>query len=168
MCSYAVVVRIVQQPGFLLNIVIPRYPWGFASLTPCMSKTVNSQVPCVKWHSVCTEPIQPFPSPGDRPSPGIKPRPPALQADSLPPELPGIPAYTHLLAILRIVMCMYSSWPQVATLSPSSPRFLSQSYFSQGVIHCSILLISSSNPMEVILLLGVQFFLWLLIIPNPM
>jgi len=32
----------------------------------------------------------PFPSPGDLPNPGIKPRSPALQADSLPPEPPGI------------------------------------------------------------------------------
>jgi hypothetical protein len=31
----------------------------------------------------------PFPSPGDLSNPGIKPRSPALQADSLPPELPG-------------------------------------------------------------------------------
>ena len=29
----------------------------------------------------------PFPSPGDLPDPGIKPRPTALQADSLPTEL---------------------------------------------------------------------------------
>ena len=33
----------------------------------------------------------PFPSPGDLPNPGIKPRPPALQADSLPAEPPGKP-----------------------------------------------------------------------------
>ena len=32
----------------------------------------------------------PFPSPGDRPDPGIKPRSPALQADALPSEPPGI------------------------------------------------------------------------------
>ena len=31
----------------------------------------------------------PFPSPGDLPNPGIKPRFPALQADSLPTELHG-------------------------------------------------------------------------------
>ena len=31
----------------------------------------------------------PFPSPGDLPNPGIKPRSPALQADTLPSELPG-------------------------------------------------------------------------------
>ena len=32
----------------------------------------------------------PFPSPGDISDPGIKPGPPALQADFLPSELPGI------------------------------------------------------------------------------
>ena len=31
----------------------------------------------------------PFPSPGDLPNPGIKPRSPALQADSLPSEPQG-------------------------------------------------------------------------------
>ena len=31
----------------------------------------------------------PFPSPGDLPDPGIEPRSPALQADSLPSEPPG-------------------------------------------------------------------------------
>ena len=34
---------------------------------------------------------QPFLSPGDLPNPGIKPRSPALQADSLPAEPPGKP-----------------------------------------------------------------------------
>ena len=33
----------------------------------------------------------PFPTPGDLPNPGIEPRSPALQADSLPSELPGKP-----------------------------------------------------------------------------
>ena len=32
-----------------------------------------------------------FPSPGDRPNPGIEPRSPALQADALPSEPPGKP-----------------------------------------------------------------------------
>ena len=31
----------------------------------------------------------PCPSPGDLPDPGLEPRSPALQADALPPELPG-------------------------------------------------------------------------------
>ena len=33
----------------------------------------------------------PFPSPGDLPDPGIEPRSPVLQADSLPAEPPGKP-----------------------------------------------------------------------------
>ena len=33
----------------------------------------------------------PFSSPGDLPEPGIEPGSPALQADSLPPVLPGKP-----------------------------------------------------------------------------
>ena len=32
---------------------------------------------------------QPFPSPGELPNPGIKPRSPTLQVDSLPAESPG-------------------------------------------------------------------------------
>ena len=32
-----------------------------------------------------------FPSPGDLPNPGIEPRSPALQVDSLPSEPPGKP-----------------------------------------------------------------------------
>ena len=35
--------------------------------------------------------LEPFPSPGDLPNPGIKPRSPTLQADSLPAESPGKP-----------------------------------------------------------------------------
>ena len=40
----------------------------------------------------------PFPSPGDFPDPGIKPRSPTLQADALPSELPG----TIIIPILQI------------------------------------------------------------------
>ena len=36
----------------------------------------------------------PFPSPGDLPKPGIQPRSPALQVDSLPAEPPGKPKNT--------------------------------------------------------------------------
>ena len=37
---------------------------------------------------------QPFPSPGDLPNSGIKPRSPTLQVDSLPTEPPGKPKNT--------------------------------------------------------------------------
>ena len=52
----------------------------------------------------------PFPSPGDLPSPGIKPRSPALQEDSLPTEPPGKPKNTGVGSI--------STTGEVATLSP--------------------------------------------------
>ena len=63
----------------------------------------------------------PFPSPQDIPDPGIKPRSPTLQVDSLPSEPPGKPysllqdiEYSSLyyvakschLSILYIVLCM--------------------------------------------------------------
>ena len=37
---------------------------------------------------------EPFPSPGDLPNPGIEPRSPTLQADSLPAEPQGKPKNT--------------------------------------------------------------------------
>ena len=44
-----------------------------------------------------------FPSLEDLPHPGIKPRSPELQADSLPTELPGKPNYSMLGIILRFM-----------------------------------------------------------------
>ena len=41
----------------------------------------------------------PFPSPGDLPDPGIKPKSPALQADALTSEPPGKPLIIVLNAI---------------------------------------------------------------------
>ena len=38
----------------------------------------------------------PFPSPGDLPNPGIEPRSPALQPNSLPTELRGKPIYIYI------------------------------------------------------------------------
>ena len=55
------------------------------------------------WAVACQDPLSmgfsrqeywsglPFPSPGDLPNPGIEPRSPELQADSLPMELQGKP-----------------------------------------------------------------------------
>ena len=39
-----------------------------------------------------------IPSPGDLPNPGIKPRSPAWQADTLPPEPPGEPTKSYVSA----------------------------------------------------------------------
>ena len=41
----------------------------------------------------------PLPSPGDLPNPGIKPRSPALQADSLPSETPAKPLETGKVTV---------------------------------------------------------------------
>ena len=55
----------------------------------------------------------PFPSPGDLPNPGIKPRFPALQADSLPADPPGKPKNTRVgsLSLLqRIFLTQELNW----------------------------------------------------------
>ena len=54
---------------------------------------------------------EPFPSPGDHPKSGIKPRSPALQVDSLPAEPPGKPILiknniNHLNLICRHLRTM--------------------------------------------------------------
>ena len=56
---------------------------------------------------------QPFPSPGDLPNPGIKPRVPALQADSLLAEPQGKPKNTEVgsLSLLQqIFPTQASNW----------------------------------------------------------
>ena len=45
----------------------------------------------------------PFLSPGDLPDPGIEPKSPALQADSLPSGLPGKLILTSLLFLIAYV-----------------------------------------------------------------
>ena len=44
----------------------------------------------------------PFPSPGDLPDPGIKPRSSTLQADSLPSESPEKPQFQNLIKCLVV------------------------------------------------------------------
>ena len=44
----------------------------------------------------------PFPSRGDLPDPGIDPRAPALQADSLPSEPPGKPGKIYMVRSILI------------------------------------------------------------------
>ena len=75
-------------------LILPDFNVKVKSLSPvrlfATLWTVANQAPPSKgfsrqeyWHGL------PFPSPGDLPHPGIKPRPSALQADSLPSEPPG-------------------------------------------------------------------------------
>ena len=51
----------------------------------------------------------PFPSPGDRPNPGFKPRSPTLQVDSLPTETPGNIFHYNLAYVLEKAMAPHSS-----------------------------------------------------------
>ena len=75
--------------------------WLFA--TPWTVQSLEFFRPryCSRW---------PFPSPGDLPNPGIEPRSPALQADSLPAEPPGKHAtyrcasYRDILRILLMIL----------------------------------------------------------------
>ena len=67
----------------------------------------------------------PCPPPGDLPNPGIKPRSPALQADSLPSELPGKPMHGLCIDILR-----GSSFPV------SCRRVSADTIFMSGVFIC--------------------------------
>ena len=60
----------------------------------------------------------PFPSPGDLPNPGIKPRSPAVQTDSLPAETPGKPKNTGVGSL---------SLPQWIFPTQES---------NQGLLHC--------------------------------
>ena len=49
----------------------------------------------------------PFPSPGDLPDPGIEPRSPTLQADSLPSESPKILTQCYSNNGLRMLLILY-------------------------------------------------------------
>ena len=78
--------------------------------------------PCTIWSMEFSRPEywsgSPLPSPGDCLNPGIKPRPPAVQADSLPAEPQGKPKNTG-----------------VGSLSFLQQIFLTQE-LNQGLLHC--------------------------------
>ena len=57
----------------------------------------------------------PFPSPGDLPNPGIEPRSPVLQADSLPAEPQGKPLVCAENAVNSLVMLGQDFIPAVQT-----------------------------------------------------
>ena len=66
-------------------------PWTVACQTPLSMEFSRQEY----WSGL------PFPSPGDLPHPGIKPRSPALQEDSLPSEPPGKPLGSWVINIFN-------------------------------------------------------------------
>ena len=65
----------------------------------------------------------PFPSPGDLPNPGIEPRSPALQADSLPAEPQGKPPQVTYIYIYIYTQKKSDYWVQVLALPPLTGIF---------------------------------------------
>ena len=65
--------------------------------TPCNSIDQSLEFSRSEYWSV-----QPFPSPGSLPNPGIKPRSPTLQSGSLPAEPPGKPKNTGVGSLLLL------------------------------------------------------------------
>ena len=80
----------------------------------------NLQAKVLEW-------VAPFPSPGDLPNPGIKPRSPTLQADSLPAEPQGKPKITggSSLSLLQGIFLTLAS--------------------NQGLLHCRWILYQLSH-----------------------
>ena len=71
----------------------------------------------------------PFPSPGDLPDPGIEPKPPALQADSLPSEPPGklrlwvLVTVKSLFSLFSGRCCTFSSSHNLRARIPPLPMW---------------------------------------------
>ena len=80
-----------------------------------------------------------FPSPGDLPNPGIKPRSPTLQADSLPAEPKGKPKNTR-----------------VGSLSLFQGIFPIQES-KQGLLHCRWIL----NQLSYLGSLDIHYYIWI-------
>ena len=73
----------------------------------------------------------PFPSPGDRPDPGIKPRSPTLQADSLPSEPQSAPG----LVFADCIECLHL-WLQIYNQSDFSVDHLAMAMCR--VVFCGV------------------------------
>ena len=87
------------------------------------------------------------PSPGDLPNPGIEPRPPALQADSLPAEPLGKPKNTGM-----------------GSLSLLQQNFPTQE-LNLGLLHCRQILYHLSHQ-GIIELQGKETVFWVLSTPD--
>ena len=87
--SFVSIHAIEKKVKSLSHVGLFATPWTVACQAP-PSRASSRQV---YWSGL------PFPSPGDLPNPGIKPRYPALQADSLPSELSGKPKMGGIIPV---------------------------------------------------------------------
>ena len=78
-CIYIYIVKLLSHVCLLVT------PWTVAHQAPPSMEFSRQEY----WSGL------PFPSPGDLPDPGVKPGSPALQADALPSEPPGISLYIY-------------------------------------------------------------------------
>ena len=106
----------------------------------------------------------PFPSPGDLPNPGIKPRSPASQANSLPAEPQGKPVFSNVkifLIVNAVTWLKIGTCKGLAKISP--PTFLSSHWVPPKGSHhsaplsCTLCIVScysgpksflTRNPMD--------------------
>ena len=98
-----------------------------------------------------------FPSPGHLPNPGIKPRSPALQIDSLPSEPPGKHGITQFSSVQSLSRVQLFATPWTVACQASLPITNSQSLLnsmsielvmisSHLILCCSLLLPPSIFP----------------------
>ena len=85
----------------------------------------------------------PFPSPGDLPNPGIEPRSPALQVDSLPSEPPGTPCVLQVFKSYNYVE--WNALTKERSQGPGRPNLHLDSWTQQSVMHTTAQLSASSR-----------------------
>ena len=101
--------------------------------------------------------VLPFPSPGDLPDPGIEPRSPTLQADSLLAEPPGKSKVQDVI-VVQLPSCVWlfvALWTAAGqaslslTISQSLPKLMSIASlmsFSHLILWCLLLILPSIFP----------------------
>ena len=99
----------------IITCMLTKAKWSeVAQSCPTLCDPMDCSLPGSSVHGIfqqgCWSGL-PFPSPGDLPDPGIEPRPPALQADALPFELPGKPfqgkqGANELMSGRKVLFCV--------------------------------------------------------------
>ena len=81
-----------------INVNWESFNFSKSHCTPLTQRHFNDvkKIKITNWSEL------PCPSPGDLPNPGIKPRSPVLQADSLTTELSGKPSYCCFSSVTQL------------------------------------------------------------------